>query len=217
MLVTHIAKILRLKLIRCRSNTKVSDRYLIDINLRAFAIWEVMTDCRLNIDIFMILGTWRVEMNGSDFKRCQGTTDPDSKVHGANMGPIWDLSAPDGPHVGPMDLAIRGWSCVWVKMTCSVPIKRKPSVVVMGVMATKQLFHLLQGWPHKGTSAMLVIGCDSHYPQFTSEAVSVTVASSSYFTWAFSAQMKSIHWHASSIDIAILYHSFSVLQTQIFS
>ena len=24
---------------------------------------------------------------------------PDSKVHGANMGPTWVLSAPDGPHV----------------------------------------------------------------------------------------------------------------------
>ena len=31
---------------------------------------------------------------------------PDSKVHGANMGPTWVLSAPDGPHVGPMNLAI---------------------------------------------------------------------------------------------------------------
>ena len=30
----------------------------------------------------------------------------DSKVHGANMGPTWVLSAPDGPHVGPMNLAI---------------------------------------------------------------------------------------------------------------
>ena len=29
---------------------------------------------------------------------------PDSKVHGANMGPTWVLSAPDGPHVGPMNL-----------------------------------------------------------------------------------------------------------------
>ena len=25
----------------------------------------------------------------------------DSKIHGANMGPTWVLSAPDGPHVGP--------------------------------------------------------------------------------------------------------------------
>ena len=32
---------------------------------------------------------------------------PDSEVHGANMGPTWALSAPDGPHVGPMNLAIR--------------------------------------------------------------------------------------------------------------
>ena len=31
----------------------------------------------------------------------------DSKVHGANMGPNWVLSASDGPHVGPMNLAIR--------------------------------------------------------------------------------------------------------------
>ena len=32
---------------------------------------------------------------------------PDSKFHGANMGPTWVVSAPDGPHVGPMNLAIR--------------------------------------------------------------------------------------------------------------
>ena len=31
---------------------------------------------------------------------------PDSKLHEANMGPTWILSAPDGPHVGPMNLAI---------------------------------------------------------------------------------------------------------------
>ena len=32
---------------------------------------------------------------------------PDSKIHGANMGPTWVLSAPDGSHVGPMNLAVR--------------------------------------------------------------------------------------------------------------
>ena len=32
---------------------------------------------------------------------------PDSKVHGANMGPNWVLSAPDGPHVGPINLVNR--------------------------------------------------------------------------------------------------------------
>ena len=32
---------------------------------------------------------------------------PDGKVHGASMGPTWVLSAPDGPHVGPINLPIR--------------------------------------------------------------------------------------------------------------
>ena len=32
---------------------------------------------------------------------------PDSKIPGANMGPTWVLSAPDGPHVGSRNLVIR--------------------------------------------------------------------------------------------------------------
>ena len=32
---------------------------------------------------------------------------PNSKVHGANMGPIWGQQDPGGPHVGPMNFAIR--------------------------------------------------------------------------------------------------------------
>ena len=32
---------------------------------------------------------------------------PDSKVHGDNMGPIWGRQDPGGPHVGPMNFAIR--------------------------------------------------------------------------------------------------------------
>ena len=31
---------------------------------------------------------------------------PDSKVHGANMGPIWGRQDPGGPHAGPMNFAI---------------------------------------------------------------------------------------------------------------
>ena len=31
---------------------------------------------------------------------------PDSKVHGANMGPILGRQDPGGPHVGPMNFAI---------------------------------------------------------------------------------------------------------------
>ena len=35
---------------------------------------------------------------------------PDSKVHGANMGPISGRQGPGGPHVGPKNFAI------WVNM-----------------------------------------------------------------------------------------------------
>ena len=35
---------------------------------------------------------------------------PDSKVHGANMGPIWGRQDPRGPRVGPMNFAI--WDIV---------------------------------------------------------------------------------------------------------
>ena len=31
-----------------------------------------------------------------------------SKVHGANMGPIWDPQDPGGLHVGPMNFAVCG-------------------------------------------------------------------------------------------------------------
>ena len=36
---------------------------------------------------------------------------PDSKVHGANMGPIWGQQDPGGPHVGPMNFAIWELAC----------------------------------------------------------------------------------------------------------
>ena len=44
---------------------------------------------------------------------------PDNKVHGAKMGPTWVLSAPDGPHVGPMNLTIR---VVPVHLSCKEPL-----------------------------------------------------------------------------------------------
>ena len=37
---------------------------------------------------------------------------PDSKVHEANMGPIWGRQDPGGPHVGPRNFATR--DCIWI-------------------------------------------------------------------------------------------------------
>ena len=46
---------------------------------------------------------------------------PDSKVHVANMGPTWVLSAPDGPQVVPMNLAIGDHICVPF-LICFIPL-----------------------------------------------------------------------------------------------
>ena len=57
--------------------------------------------------------TWKVVSNSWDIDfipndiHSQSCKNPDSKIHGAIMGPTWVLSAPDGPHDGPMYLAIR--------------------------------------------------------------------------------------------------------------
>ena len=41
---------------------------------------------------------------------------PDSKIHGANMGPIWGRQDPGGPHVGPMNFAI--WEVYVARKYC---------------------------------------------------------------------------------------------------
>ena len=48
-----------------------------------------------------------------------GITCPYSKVHGANMGPIWGRQVPGGPHVGPMKLAVWVWNSLQVNATRS--------------------------------------------------------------------------------------------------
>ena len=64
-----------------------------------------------------------------------GTT-PDSKVHGANMGPIWGRQDPGGSHVGPMNLAISDVSLKTQAIVISLnvfslgPITNDVSVVI---------------------------------------------------------------------------------------
>ena len=54
----------------------------------------------------------------------------DSKVHGANMGPIWSRQDPGGPHVGSMNFAIwdrhRLWNASQVPVLYSKPINSIP-------------------------------------------------------------------------------------------
>ena len=46
-----------------------------------------------------------VQMSYRDLIKWMGKN-PDSKVHGANMGPIWSRQDPGRPHFWPMNLAI---------------------------------------------------------------------------------------------------------------
>ena len=45
---------------------------------------------------------------------------PDSKVNGANMGPIWGRQDPGGPHVGPIIFAIWETILIMHMLTCSI-------------------------------------------------------------------------------------------------
>ena len=70
--------------------------------------------CRFRITAIpslVILMVWYVKPEVSSrravtsiWKRDKHIDDPDSKVHVANMGPIWGRQDPGGPHVGPMNL-----------------------------------------------------------------------------------------------------------------
>ena len=44
---------------------------------------------------------------------------PDSKVHGANMGPIWGRQDPGGPQVGHMNFAL--WDVTTISITLFLP------------------------------------------------------------------------------------------------
>ena len=54
---------------------------------------------------------WPVD--GELQERCLLCAIPDSKVHGANMGPIWGRQDPCWPHVSPMNFVIWDTVCVY--------------------------------------------------------------------------------------------------------
>ena len=57
-------------------------------------------------DVVML---WNLQIQGHSCDDIRPLSrDPDSKVHGANMGPIWGRQDPGGSHVGPMNFVIWG-------------------------------------------------------------------------------------------------------------
>ena len=82
-------------------------------------IWQSIYNA--NIDYYLKLhNSSRKELETEANARSKLSNDamlldcyPDSKVHGANMGPAWGRQDPGGPHVGPMNLAI--WVTILVQ------------------------------------------------------------------------------------------------------
>ena len=60
---------------------------------------------------------------------------PDSKVQGANMGPIWGRQDPDVPHVGPMNFAI--WGLLHMTLMWSLGgLGRKYNILILVIIIT---------------------------------------------------------------------------------
>ena len=76
---------------------------------------------------------------------------PDSKVHGAKMGPIWGRQDPGGPHVGPMNLVI--WDTV-------VSFRHKRYVASSGLSCGSQ-----QPWNWNTRICLINIDITSHCPE----------------------------------------------------
>ena len=99
--------------------------------------------------------------------------DPDSKVHEANMGPIWDRQDPGGPHVGPMNFAIwgglervgwvlstssssRGYKALW-PMPCTYSLRtHSPSSQMSTFPRAMHLFMIVSAGGQAGS-----VSCDA--------------------------------------------------------
>ena len=78
---------------------------------------------------------------------------PDSKVPGANMGPIWGRQDRGGPHVGPMNFAI--WELTYM-VSCPLGWLRyslvricvffSPILIILGLISTRFRFNVLGSW-----------------------------------------------------------------------
>ena len=75
---------------------------------------------------------------------------PDSKVHGANMGPIWGRQDPGGSHVGPMNLQCAGFltnhSCQLIVASNAMWCLWSKSTLVQVIDELKLPYGQLDSW-----------------------------------------------------------------------
>ena len=70
-----------------------------------------------------------------------GTVNPDSIIHGTNMGPAWVLTAPGGPHVAPMNLALRGDKLIYgtTAFCCKSVCDKTIASMINGIYGNNQV------------------------------------------------------------------------------
>ena len=85
---------------------------------------------------------------------------PDNNVHGANMGPTWILSAPDGPHVGPINRAIGGHFHLFYIVCCNWKLNRLTRDVPFTPWNSYEICTRLTHWPLGYFNKILKIICE---------------------------------------------------------
>ena len=88
-----------------------STKYVEDSTCRlTYASWDgrwpaidIVTPCYITVVSWIIRALLFLDQN---LVPCHWHAAPDSKVHGANMGPIWGRQDPGVPHVGHMNFVI---------------------------------------------------------------------------------------------------------------
>ena len=164
---------------------------------------------------------WTVSLNLFNTRGDECILNPDSTIHEANMGPTWDLPAPGGPHVGPMNFAIREVSVGWRDIDKNV-LKRRSfgacfiengltypgfgggATTVAAVTATATASHQKQKQQHDSYDHRQRPGCETanHYGDvikglLASQITSLTIACWNVYSSAY--QRK----HQSSASLAL--------------
>ena len=85
---------------------------------------------------------------------------PDNNVHGANTGPTWILLAPDGPHVGPINLAIGGHFHLCYIVCCIWQLNRLTRDVPSTPWNSYEICTRLTHWPLGYFNKILKIICE---------------------------------------------------------
>ena len=81
---------------------------------------------------------------------------PDSKVHRANMGPIWGRQDPGGPHIGPMNFSIWAAKSHFLNQCWERPMK--PLAHKRPVMQkASPCFDIVVDFPHYSAGKQLVL------------------------------------------------------------